>query len=295
MLASSRRGRLSLSAPMLLALAVPAASECRLEPGPRRTVTQALDGETLRLDDGSEVRLAGALAPRGIDAGVSDADWPAAVAARTALQALAGGQTVALGYTSSARRDRQNRHLAQVFVIAEAGETWVQGHMLSTGHARASQQRDARGCAEELLAHEQLARRDGRGIWSIAAYQTRFAARTRDLQGMSARFAVLKGRVAWVAEGREAIAFGFSPSRGGRWQSRRGTIVVIDGRDRDLLGTIGGDANKLAGTDVEVRGWLEQRLSSPYGTFVIDLSSAGLITMASPAKAQPPTEPNSTP
>jgi micrococcal nuclease len=295
MLASSRRGRLSLSAPMLLALAVPAASECRLEPGPRRTVTQVLDGETLRLDDGSEVRLAGALAPRGIDAGVSDADWPAAVAARTALQTLAGGQTVALGYTTSTRHDRQNRHLAQAFVISETGETWVQGHMLSTGHARASQQRDARGCAQELLAHEQVARQEGRGVWSIAAYQTRLATRTRDLNGMSTRFAVLKGRVAWVAEGREQIALGFSPSRGGRWQSRRGTIILIDGRDRDLLGTLGGDAKRLEGTDVEVRGWLEQRISSPPGTFVIDLSSAGLITGASPPAGQPAAEPSSKP
>ena len=295
MLANLRRSRLTLSAPMLLTLVLPAASECRLEPGPRRTVTQVLDGETLRLDDGSEVRLAGALAPRGFDAGVSDADWPAALAARAALQTLAGGQTVALGYTGSARRDRQNRHLAQVFVISETGETWVQGHMLSTGHARASQQRDARGCAQELLAHEQLARQDGRGIWSIAAYQTRLAVRTRDLQGMSARFAVLKGRVAWVAEGREQIALGFSPSRGGRWQYRRGTVVVIDGRDRDLLGTLGGDAKWLEGNDVEVRGWLEQRMSSPSGTFVIDLSSAGLITVASPPAGQPAAEPNSKP
>jgi micrococcal nuclease len=295
MLANCKRSRFSLSIPVLLTLISPAASECRLEAGPRRTVTQVLDGETLRLDDGSEVRLAGALAPRGFDAGVPDADWPAAVAARTALQTLASGQTVALGYTGSARRDRQNRHLAQVFVITETAETWVQGHMLSTGHARASQQRDVRGCAQELLAHEQLARLDGRGIWSVAAYQTRVAARTGDLQGMSARFAVLKGRVAWVAEGREAIAFGFSPSRGGRWQSRRGTIVVIDGRDRDLLGTLGGDAKTLEGSDVEVRGWLEQRMSSPYGTFFIDLSSAGLITVAAPTVSQPAAEPNTKP
>jgi hypothetical protein len=41
-----------------------------LEPGPARTVTRIIDGETAALDDGTELRLIGALAPRAIDAGI---------------------------------------------------------------------------------------------------------------------------------------------------------------------------------------------------------------------------------
>ncbi len=257
-------------------------AECRLEPGPRRTVTQVLDGETLRLDDGSEVRLVGALAPRGYDAGMPDAEWPAAVAATVKLKALVDGRTVVLGYLGAHRRDRQNRHLAQVFVIADKDETWVQGHMLSSGHARASQQRDVRGCAEELLAHEQVARQAGLGVWSIAAYQIRLANRARDLEGMGERFAVLTGRVAWIAESRDSIMLGFSSSRIARWQSRRGVVVMIDGRDRDLIGALGGDIKALEGRDIDLRGWLEQRQGRPTGTFVVDVSTAGIITTASP-------------
>jgi micrococcal nuclease len=242
-------------------------------------VVRVLDGETFVLDDGSEVRLAGALAPRGTDAGVGDAEWPAALAAKAALQKQIDGQTVALGYHGSMRRDRQNRHLAQVFVVSGVGEAWVQGQMLSAGHARATQQRDARGCADELLAHETVARVAGAGIWAVAAYQTRLAVRTRDLEGMKARYAVLQGRVAWVSEGREATALGFTPARVRGLAGRRGVVVMIDARDRELLGMLGGDAKSLQGKTVEVRGWLEQRLGRPAGTFVLDVSVAGMITL----------------
>jgi micrococcal nuclease len=239
-------------------------------------VVRVLDGETFVLDDGSEVRLAGALAPRGSDAGVGDAEWPAAGAARGALQTVLEGQTVVLGYHGSLRRDRQNRHLAQVFVVDGLKETWVQGHMLRIGHARATQQRDARGCAEDLLAHEHVARAEGLGIWTIAAYQTRLAQRTRDLE------AVLAGRIAWVAEGREATALGFTPARTrglSGVSGRRGVVVMIEARDRDLLGALGGDAKALEGRTVEVRGWLEQRLGRPPGTYVMDVSAAGMIML----------------
>jgi micrococcal nuclease len=272
-------------------------AECRLEPGPQRTVVRVLDGETFVLDDGSEVRLAGALAPRGSDAGVGDAEWPSAGAAKAALQTVLVGQTVVLGYHGNLRRDRQNRHVAQAFIVDGAKETWVQGHMLRTGHARATQQRDARGCADDLLAHEQVARAEGRGIWSIAAYQTRLAQRTRDLEGMTARFAVLAGRIAWVAEGREATALGFTPARtrgaSAGVSGRRGVVVMIEARDRDLLGTLGGDAKALEGRTVEVRGWLEQRLGRPPGTYVMDVSAAGMIMLkdASAATAHAPEPP----
>ena len=39
-----------------------------LEAGPTRSVARVLDGETVALDDGTELRLIGALAPRAIDA-----------------------------------------------------------------------------------------------------------------------------------------------------------------------------------------------------------------------------------
>ena len=40
-----------------------------LETGPMRTVARVIDGETVALDDGTELRLIGALTPRALDAG----------------------------------------------------------------------------------------------------------------------------------------------------------------------------------------------------------------------------------
>ena len=265
-------------------------AECRLDAGPRRTVATVIDGETLRLDDGGEVRLAGVLAPRGLDAGVADADWPAAMAATAALRALTAGRTVALGFSGTSRRDRANRHVAQVFVIDGDQETWVQGRMLSDGHARATQSKDQRGCADELLAHERQARDAGKGLWAMGAYLPRSAINGRELEGMGNAFAVLSGRVAWVAEGRESVALGFTPSSQPTLQpwrirnvaGRRGVVVMIENRDRALLGTLGGDAKALEGQRVEVRGWLEHRLGRPPGTYVIDVSPSGMIQVLAP-------------
>lgn len=255
-----------------------------MEAGPQRTVTRVIDGETLALDDGSEVRLAGALAPRGFDAGTDESRWPAAVASKAALAALADGRTVVLGYAGNGRRDRYGRHVAQAFVVENGIETWLQGRMLSEGHARAYQQKDQRGCVDELLAHERVARDKGHGVWSIGAYLPRSVTRTRDLVGLAGKFVVLAGRVAWVMEGRESIALGFSPSRTRSWSGRRGVIVMIDPHDRDLLGTLGGDAKSLDGKQVEVRGWIEQRLGRPAGTYVLDVSLAGMIEVQKDAK-----------
>ncbi len=77
-----------------LAAAVPggdlrAALPCDLPLARRATVARVLDGETLRLDDGGEVRLLGILAPRP-PAWLRKRDsWPPAEAARAALAGLA--------------------------------------------------------------------------------------------------------------------------------------------------------------------------------------------------------------
>ena len=57
--------------------AQPPATGCELEPGPVRTVARVLDAETLQLDDGGEVRIIGALAPRARDAAAVPGEWPA--------------------------------------------------------------------------------------------------------------------------------------------------------------------------------------------------------------------------
>jgi micrococcal nuclease len=107
-----------------------------LESGPARTVTRIIDGETAALDDGTELRLIGALAPRAIDAGTEPGTWPAEIAAMEELRALLLGKSVELAFGGE-RNDRYGRLLAQAHVREGDNRRWVQGHLLEQGLARA--------------------------------------------------------------------------------------------------------------------------------------------------------------
>ena len=70
---------------------------CELKGGEARTVVVVHDGETVQLDDGQEVRLVGALTPRGSDAAVSLDLWLPAQAAKTEIEGLVLGKSVGIG------------------------------------------------------------------------------------------------------------------------------------------------------------------------------------------------------
>ena len=134
------------------------ASPCTLEPGPVRTVTRIVDGETLVLDDGKVVRLIGALAPRARDANASPGAWPPEIDTIKALSDLVLAKKIKLAFAGR-RADRYGRALAQVFLEDRGREEWVQGTLLANGYARAYGLPESFGCARELLAHEAEARR----------------------------------------------------------------------------------------------------------------------------------------
>src|SRR5687767_4447225 len=79
-------------------LAAPAIS-CTVPAGPTRSVARVIDGETLLLDDGTELRLVGALAPRAIDADAEAGDWPLATGTTQAVRELVLGKSIELGFT----------------------------------------------------------------------------------------------------------------------------------------------------------------------------------------------------
>ena len=154
-----------------------------LEPGPERTVTRILDGETVALDDGTELRLIGALAPRAIDAGAEPGMWPAEIAAAEELRALLVGKSVELAYGGE-RSDRYGRIQAHAYVREGDGRRWVQGHLLEQGLARAYVVAGNRACADALLAAERGAREARRGLWADAAYQVTSADKPTQLAAL---------------------------------------------------------------------------------------------------------------
>jgi endonuclease YncB( thermonuclease family) len=253
----------------------PACAE--LKPGPSRTVTRIVDGETVALDDGTELRLIGALAPRAMDAGADPGTWPPETAAREALHALLVGKSVELAFAGE-RLDRYGRLQAHAFLIEGEGRRWVQAHLLEHGFARAYALPGHRACGAELLAAERAAREARRGLWADAAYRVRPANRPSELLRYRTTFLVVEGKIVRIREARGGTVY---LNFGRSW--RRAFAASVRRADRQLLGAHAADPRGLEGRTVRVRGWIEHRR----GPF-IDLSSGGQIEVLDDTAAGTP-------
>jgi micrococcal nuclease len=246
-----------------------AVAACPVEPQGQRAVTSVIDGEHLRLDDGSELVLTGVVLPRAPDdlspdfagAGTGlgpDAVqtqprvWPPAEAAATALKELAAGRSVSVG-TLGRSRDRYGRLLGHVTVPASAGHSpeWLQAALVGRGLARVQPAAGQRPCTLALLALEAEARAAHRGLWASPAYTPLDAARPRDLLKREHGFVLVEGTVHTADPRRTSTYLNFGADR------RQDFTVLINsalGSDRHF--SPGGLA-ALAGRRIRVRGWIE--------------------------------------
>jgi micrococcal nuclease len=228
------------------------ATPCTLEPGPVHTVSRIIDGETLVLDDGSEVRLVGALAPKASDAGAAHGARPAEKDAINTITTLVLGRTVKLAY-GGRHTDRYGRHLAQVFIKEDGHDRWLQGEMLRAGAARAYGLPGSFSCGAELLAHEQLARTAGLGIWNSAVYHSKPAQLTRLLMSRRSQFEIVEGTVTQVSRLKSGVYLDFGSDAKTDFTVRIGKSVLAAHADWDSKLT------DLTGKTIEVRGWIERR------------------------------------
>ena len=266
---------------------VPATLGCNLEPGPTRAIAAIVDAETVRLDDGNEVRLIGALAPRARDAGAAPGTWPPEENARAALATLIQGRTVALAF-GGRRQDRYGRVLAQLFLAAGDGSNvWVQGRLIEMGHARAYSMPESETCIASLLTQELAARAAGRGLWGNAAYQLRPADRPSELALYRDTFQIVRGRVErWIpGRGAQRLVLVSSEAASEHQSDRRSRQrfhIVLASRAKPLLVQAPSD---LVGRDVRVRGWIEARAAPQ-----IELISDGQLEVEAAAPATTPVE-----
>jgi len=237
-----------------------------LEAGPSRTVARIIDGETLALDDGTELRLVGVLTPRAIDVGAVPGTWRMELSAVDALQALVLGRTIEVRFAGE-RTDRYGRVKGHAFVAAEVGAVWVQGRLLESGLARAYAPAAHRACEAELLAAERGARESRLGVWGEAAYEVRSADAPTALLRHAATFQVVEGRVARVGITRGSVYLDFDQTR------RSGFSASLRLADRTRLGSLQDNPKGLERALVRVRGWVEERGGRPR----MDLSAAGSI------------------
>ncbi len=223
------------------------APPCPLTRGESHAVARVLDGETLTLDDGRRLRLIGALAPRVGDVGAAAGGWSPENDARTALAALVEGRSITLWH-DTVQRDRYG----QVLAHATIGDEWLQGVLVSRGHARAYGRPGVDACTEALAKLERNAREEGLGLWENAAYRVRVASRG-DWVRAAGSYQVVSGTVHRVSRGSGEIFISLSPRRGRAYP----LAAVVTGNRSDLTGGV--TPRALVGRRVLVRGWIEQR------------------------------------
>lgn len=229
---------------LLTAAPLAFAAAAGLVDGGSAEVASVVDGDTIFLKDGSQVRLVGIQAPKLPLGRPNFPTWPLAEDAKEALERLVNGKSVDMRY-GGARRDRHGRHLAQLYT---PDGTWVQGALLAAGFARVYSFPDNRAVVGEMLALEGQARAHRRGIWADPFYRVLTsdeAARHLDT------FQLVEGKVQNLAvvRGRAYLNFGAD------W--RTDFTIAIEPGDMRAFRDAGLDPRKLEGRRVRVRGWLK--------------------------------------
>ena len=115
---------------LILAAVTGAALEARPRGNPEivvaATVAQVVDGDTVVIKNGDQIRLTGIQAPKLPLGRRNFPTWPLAGKSKDALTALTLGKRLALRYDGR-RIDRHGRLLAHLF---DGDGTWIQGEMI---------------------------------------------------------------------------------------------------------------------------------------------------------------------
>lgn len=270
--------------PLLVALTAtpPALAACDVRKQTARAVVAVIDGETIKLDDGREVKLIGVLAPAPPPSLAADGVWPPAEASRMALAGLITGKSVRIG-AAGRQKDRYGRVRAHVFLLDGKKDQWIGEWLVEQGHARVASSPDSRTCINELIEAEGSARRAKRGLWAHAAYQIREAAKAHELADFVQSYQIVEGTVREVQERKRRVYLDF----GENWSTD--LTAIVSGRDRKRFEAAGIDVLKLKGRNIRLRGWVERwngpliRLTHPEQIEVLDKVEETVKTSSTPA------------
>lgn len=202
-------------------------------------VAEVLDGDTLRLKDGSSVRFIGVNAPE-----VPHRDAPGepfGLEAQAFLTVLLAGQRVRLTGEGEPR-DKYGRRLAHVFLddgsnvaehLLKAGMVWATVFERESEHAARYFELDAKARAGRV------------GLWALERYQVRPSGEAGSLRNSFAR---LRGRVTRVDQGEREARIDLE-----------GVSLVVPLRNLPRFGLAGLRPATLDGRTVVVRGTVRQR------------------------------------
>ena len=242
----------SLPVEALMSDSLPAPDWSGLEAGPQVRITSVVDGDTVELERGPDVRMVGVQAPKLPLGRDHVREWPLAQTAKAQLEALLeGGGRDAQLYFGGRRRDRHGRHLAHIVLSGgPPGGIWLQGSMVLAGLARVYTFADNRSLIPQLLLREHVARSQESNIWTNPYYAVRDA---RDVAGLLERtnhFELVEGVVLNVAAHRARWYLNFGQS----W--REDFTVTIDREHDSVFEESRMDIAALEGAPIRVRGWV---------------------------------------
>jgi len=215
------------------------------EPVARGYVKSVVDGDTLVLRNGTEVRLVGIQAPKLPLGRKNFPTWPLAPDAKAALTKLAIEKELTLEY-GGRKIDRHGRLLAHLYL---KDGNWIQGALLEAGMARVYSFPDNRSRIKEMLKHEKSARMAKRGIWGHPYYRIINHRQTpRHLRS----FQLIEGKVqkAVVVRGRAYLNFGEN------W--RNDFTITMSPRTMRRFWRKGPAIDRYQGKNIRVRGWLKK-------------------------------------
>src|SRR4051794_11082040 len=218
---------------------------CRFELLGVGKVIRVVDGRSVVLEDGREVRLSGIEAPQ-----VSAAEGRSSAAGKAALETILLGQLVEL-HGLQGVTDRYGRTAA--FLVRRDGAIDVAGDLLARGHARVAAQIGDAGCAAELHSRELAARTSKLGLWSEPYYDVIEAHNAPQLLAARGRFSLVEGKVLSVRESGGTIYLNF----GRRWSEA--LTVTISKRHERIFSGAGLSPKRLESRTVRIRGWIEER------------------------------------
>ncbi|MEM6902953.1 MAG: thermonuclease family protein [Pseudomonadota bacterium] len=210
-------------------------------------VVEIVDGDTVLLSTGQEIRLVGIQAPKIPLSRSNFWPWPHGEEAKDALDSLIRNERVRFGY-AGAKQDRHGRGLAH---LVRTDGMWVQGWMLRHGHARVYSFPDNRRFVPEMMEIEQAARAAAVGLWALDFYAVRSALDQRI--GPLNYFQLVQGTVTQSTRvsNRWFINFGADYRQDFTANLRLDTVR----RFRDALSYL----TDLEGRSIRVRGWLYER------------------------------------
>lgn len=245
-----------LGVALLFAMAGSACAEVAKELSPfgEGVIVEVIDGDTVALADGRQVRMVGIQAPKLPLGRKNFQTWPLAAEAKTALQTMVNDAPVTLR-SGGAKGDRHGRVLAH---IRRADGLWLQEEMLRAGMARVYSFADNRAALPKLYAAESAARAARKGIWAHPYYRIVPAKglQAADIAAQSA-FVLVEGQVLRVTHRGRATYIDF----GADWRSDFSVRVLSKNRRNFGASEESGmlALDRLVAQHVRVRGWAYSR------------------------------------